>query len=192
VAYYSTREANADMMANPTGLAAFLRAYYHVKSADWPGNTPYPLDGWTATALAQLPEYYIMDHGRGMAATVAPFAPSGSSPWLSDDELQVYTEEYARTTFQGGLNWYRGRSDGRNDPEKLFAGRKIEVPAIFIAGASDWGIHQAPSGLEAMARACSQFHGVQLIKGAGHWVQQEQPGAVVEALVAFLNGGGRG
>src|SRR5215467_2469893 len=31
-AYYSTREANADMMHAPQGLGAFLRAYYHMKS----------------------------------------------------------------------------------------------------------------------------------------------------------------
>jgi pimeloyl-ACP methyl ester carboxylesterase len=68
----------------------------------------------------------------------------------------------------------------------LFAGRTIDVPAVFIAGASDWGIHQAPGGLAAMARACTAFQGVRLIDGAGHWVQQEQPTAVVEALLAFL------
>jgi phytoene dehydrogenase-like protein len=39
--YYATRPANADMMRCPQGLHAFLRAYYHHKSADWPGNEPH-------------------------------------------------------------------------------------------------------------------------------------------------------
>ena len=55
--YYSGREADADMTGAPGGVAAFLRAYFHMKSADWPGNSPEPLPGWTAAALATLPEY---------------------------------------------------------------------------------------------------------------------------------------
>ena len=43
--YYSTRSANAEMWAPPQGLHDFLRAYYHHKSADWPGNRPYALEG---------------------------------------------------------------------------------------------------------------------------------------------------
>ena len=32
--YYSTREVDADMLRCPQGVHAFLRAYYHMKSAD--------------------------------------------------------------------------------------------------------------------------------------------------------------
>src|SRR5262245_48165160 len=46
--YYSTREADADMRECKQGLAAFLRAYYHYKSADWANNKPYPLASWSA------------------------------------------------------------------------------------------------------------------------------------------------
>ena len=34
---------------------------------------------------------------------------------------------------------------------------------------------------------CSEFRGLHLLDGAGHWVQQEQPEAVVECLLAFLS-----
>ena len=33
--YYTTREANENMWKAPQGVHAFLRAYYHAKSADW-------------------------------------------------------------------------------------------------------------------------------------------------------------
>src|SRR5919106_218661 len=59
--YYSTREANGDMMNAPQGLHAFLRAYYHMKSADWTSNKPFPLKSSTAAELSQLPTYYIME-----------------------------------------------------------------------------------------------------------------------------------
>ncbi len=109
--YYSTREADANMREAPQGLHAFLRAYYHHKSADWKGNTPHPLKAWTATQLAKLPTYYIMELDKGMAESVAPFMPSASEiaacRWLTEDELGVYSGEYGRTGFQGGLQWYR-------------------------------------------------------------------------------------
>ncbi|WP_197041851.1 alpha/beta hydrolase [Sandarakinorhabdus oryzae] len=185
-AHYSTRGANAEMMACPQGLGAFLAAYCHVKSGDWPGNAPHPLAGWTAEALAEMPTYYIMDLAQGMAETVAPFMPEQLPDWLTAQELAVYTEEFGRTGFQGGLNWYRARHEAQVHGERLFAGRRIEVPAVFIAGARDWGIHQAPGGLEAMARLCRSFAGVRLIDGAGHWVQQERPEAVLAELTGFL------
>jgi pimeloyl-ACP methyl ester carboxylesterase len=34
--------------------------------------------------------------------------------------------------------------------------------------------------------ACTQMQGCHLLEGAGHWVQQEQPGQVSELLVGFL------
>ena len=48
--YYSTREANADMRHCPQGVHAFLRAYFHSKSADWKENRPFRLAAWSATS----------------------------------------------------------------------------------------------------------------------------------------------
>ncbi|SFI28696.1 alpha/beta fold hydrolase [Albimonas pacifica] len=190
--HYATREAEAEMLGAPQGLHAFLRAYYHMKSADWAQNAPHPLDGWTAEALAQMPTYYVMDRACGMAETVAPHMPDAetlaANDWLTDPEMAVYAEAFARTGFQGALNWYRCSLDPAQLREhRLFAGRRIEAPAIFLAGASDWGIYQKPGAdIRAMDdRAFARFHGVHLIEGAGHWVQQEQPEATVARLLAF-------
>ena len=190
--YYSRPTTAAEMDQPPQGLLAFLRAYYHHKSADWPDNQPHPLPGWTADALAQLPTYYVMDSGTSMPATVAPQLPTAAQiaacRWLSDAALQVYADEYARTGFQGGLNWYRNSTDPQGQAElQLMAGRTIDVPALYIAGASDWGIHQRPGAFEAMqAGACADLRGCHRLPGAGHWVQQEQPEAVNRLLLAFL------
>ena len=191
--YYSTREANADMLDCPQGVQAFLRAYYHVKSAAWTGNRPHPLQGWTATELAKLPTYYVMNQSEDMAATVAPEMPSADQiarcAWLTDAELAVYAEEFRRTGFQGGLQWYRGQVDGRNACERIFAGRTLDAPSAFVAGRSDWGIYQRPGDFEAMqSKVCTQFRGVRLIDDAGHWVQQEQPEEVARLLLEFLAG----
>ena len=194
--YYSTRQADSDMRNCAQGVHDFLRAYYHVKSADWRGNQPFPLRSWSAEELAKLPTYYIMDLDRDMPATVAPEMPSpreiAQCRWLSERELAIYSGEFRRTGFQGGLQWYRCRTDGRHASElALFSSRTIDVPSVFIAGQSDWGIYQAPGSLERMQkRACTQMRGCDLIDGAGHWVQQEQPERVSELLIQFLDAAG--
>ncbi len=190
--YYSTPSADADMRNAPQGLHAFLRAYYHVKSADWPGNRPHPLAGWSAEELAKMPTYYVMDRDADMPATVAPAMPTAAQVaacrWLPDAELAVYAAEYRRTGFQGGLQWYRCGTGGRFVAEQqLFAGRTIDVPSAFVAGASDWGVYQKPGEFDRMRdRACTRMAGCHLVDGAGHWVQQEQPEATARLLLDFL------
>lgn len=190
--YYSTRQADLDMLDPPGGLHAFLRAYYHVKSADWIQNKPYPLSGWTAGMLSELPHYYVMPLGIGMPAAVAPHAPSAEDAarcaWLPDTDLSVYTAEFAHTGFQGSLNWYRCITDpDQVDELRMFDGAHVRVPACYIAGAADWGIYQSPGAFERMQHdVCSQMLGVHLLEGAGHWVQQERATEVSSLLLEFL------
>ncbi len=186
--YYSTAAANGDMMAAPAGLHAFLRAYFHMKSADWLENRPHTLAGWRAEALAEMPTYYVMDLASTMPEVVAAAMPDAPNAWLSDAELAVYASEYARTGFQGGLNWYRCRFEPHYARELgLFGGARIRAPMTFIAGAQDWGVRQTPGALEAMAgRASTDYRGTSLIEGAGHWIQQEQPAAFLKAFRAAM------
>jgi pimeloyl-ACP methyl ester carboxylesterase len=191
--YYSTREANADMTGSRQGLHAFLRAYYHHKSADWAGNQPFRLADATAAEMARMPTYYIMDLDRTMPETVAQEMPSpeaiAACRWLPDSELRVYAEDYGRTGFQGGLQWYRCRTQGvLRAEQQVFSGRTIDVPSLFIAGAQDWGIYQAPGAIETMqSTACSNMQGCHLLQGAGHWVQQENAAGVISLLLTFLS-----
>jgi pimeloyl-ACP methyl ester carboxylesterase len=196
--YYTTREANENMWHASQGLHAFLRAYYHMKSADWPQNHPAPLAARTAGEWAKLPRYYVMDLDKGMAETVAPEMPSAAAiaanKWLPDSELRVYSTEYGRTGFQGGLEGYRTGASGRfTSEQQLFAGRTIDVPSMFVGGKSDWGVYQNPGALERMQTvACTKMIATHLVEGAGHWVQQEQPEEVSRLLVEFLSRSSRG
>ena len=190
--YYSTREANDNLWRAPQGVHAFLRAYYHMKSADWKANAPAPLKARTAEEWARLPRYYVMDLNNGMAESVAPEMPSAAeiaaNRWLPDDALRVYAAEYGRTGFQGGLQSYRVGQAGRfNADLATFSGRTIDQPSMFIGGKSDWGVYQTPGALERMQKvACTRMTGVHLVDGAGHWVQQEQPGTTARLLLEFL------
>jgi pimeloyl-ACP methyl ester carboxylesterase len=194
--YYSTREADGNMHHAPQGLLAFMRAYYHMKSADWKANQPHELAARTAAEWAKLPRYYIMDLDKGMAETVAPEMPTpaeiASCKWLPDEELRVYVGEYGRNSFQGGLQSYRVGSTPRiNASLQVFSAKTIDQPSMFIAGRSDWGAYQNPGALERMQKAaCSRMTGVHFVDGAGHWVQQEQPEKTAALLVDFLRGRG--
>ncbi|MYH27507.1 MAG: alpha/beta fold hydrolase, partial [Acidobacteria bacterium] len=196
--FYATRGANDDLWRAPQGVHDFLRAYYHMKSGDWSGNRPEPLREWSAAELARLPRYYVLDLGKGMAETVAEHMPSAAEiaacEWLPDDELRVYSAEYERTGFQGGLQWYRSVQSvssifggGINADLQVFAGRTIDQPSMFIAGTRDWGIHQRPGALERMdGQACTDLRGLHLLDVAGHWVQQEHSVEVNRLVLEFL------
>ena len=190
--YYSTREANDDMYRAPQGVHDFLRAYYHHKSADWKDNKPYPLQSWSAGELAKLPTYYVMDLAKTMPETVAAEMPDAAAiaanKWLPDSELAFYSAEYARTGFQGGLQWYRcGTSGAFNAELQIWSGKTIDVPSCFISGKQDWGTYQHPGVFEAMQQSvCTRLIGCHLVDGAGHWVQQEQPEQVSQLLLQFV------
>jgi pimeloyl-ACP methyl ester carboxylesterase len=110
-------------------------------------------------------------------AEVMPNAAEiASCKWLPDEELKVYAAEYGRTGFQGGLQSYRrGRTPGVNVELQTFTGRTIDVPSIFIAGKSDWGVYQSYGAFERMQKsACTNMRGAHLIEGAGHWVMPDR------------------
>jgi pimeloyl-ACP methyl ester carboxylesterase len=135
----------------------------------------------------------MMELDKTMPETVASHMPSAAeitaNKWLSDDELRVYSEEYRRTGFQGGLQVYRVGSTGRFTAEaQLFAGRTIDVPSMFVSGKSDWGVFQGPGALERMqTKVCTRMVGTHLLEGAGHWADQEQPEQVTRLILELLH-----
>lgn len=195
--YNSTPQAAQDWDNPPHGLEQFLRGYFHLKSADWNKNNPHALKEWSTLELQVMPEYYIMRKDHSMPETVAHSMQgedfSKSERWLSAEELQVYCSEWKRTGFQGALNWYRAATASTSPLSLdllLYAGRCIEVPCTFISGDKDWGNFQQPGAFESyedprcVKEGC--FRGAHIIPGAGHWVQQEQPDAVLREILNFF------
>lgn len=119
---------------------------------------------------------------------VLPESPPLPWPWLNQDELDVYVEGFTRSGFTGGLNWYRA-SDLVWEQEEPYAGRQVEVPTLFIAGAQDSVVEMfGEAGLAAMRDTVPQLDGPHLIEGAGHFVQMEAPDQVNRLMIDFLNG----
>ena len=111
-------------------------------------------------------------------------APPERPPWLSEEELAVYVDAFERTGFTGGLNWYRNIDRNWELTEPL-GERRIEQPALFITGERDSVRSFMPA--EAMHGWVTDLRSELVLPGAGHWVQQERPQAVNEALLGFLD-----
>ena len=111
--------------------------------------------------------------------------PDGLPDWLRPDDLDFYVQEFSRTGFTGGINWYRNM-DRNWELTPQLAGAHITAPSAFIGGTADPVLlMSSPDGpLEFL----DDYRGTTMVEGAGHWVQQESPGPVNDAILAFLHG----
>jgi pimeloyl-ACP methyl ester carboxylesterase len=68
-----------------------------------------------------------------------------------------------------------------------FAGKKIEQPALFMAGDRDVGIRMFGRDVESRMRDhFADLRGFHIIEGAGHWNQQEKPAETTRLLLDWL------
>jgi pimeloyl-ACP methyl ester carboxylesterase len=111
--------------------------------------------------------------------------PARRAEWLSEEELEVYVEAFQRTGFTGGLNWYRN-IDRNWELTEAVAERRVEAPALFLTGELDPVRRFMPA--EAMRGWVTDLRAQIVVPGAGHWVQQQAPHEVNEALLDFLGG----
>jgi pimeloyl-ACP methyl ester carboxylesterase len=105
------------------------------------------------------------------------------APWMTEEELAVYVEAFKRTGFTGGLNWYRN-IDRNWELTEPYAETKVQQPAFFLTGELDPVRKFMPA--EAMQGWVTDLRAEIVVPGAGHWVQQQEPAAVNEALLGFL------
>lgn len=107
--------------------------------------------------------------------------------WLPQADLDVFVEAFKASGFRGGLNYYRNL-DRNWELQKALAGLKVEVPALFMAGERDTGL--AIPGMReiiaAMPQLAPQLRRSEFVPGAGHWLPQERPEIISEAIIGFI------
>ena len=114
-------------------------------------------------------------------------SPPTLPAWLSEADVDFYAGEFKRTGFRGDLNWYRN-IDRNWELMAPFAGAKIIVPALYMAGDRDLvvafrGMDQVIAGL---AHNVPNVRGTIMLPGCGHWTQQERASEVNAAMIDFL------
>jgi pimeloyl-ACP methyl ester carboxylesterase len=111
--------------------------------------------------------------------------PETMPSWLTDHDLDVYTAEFERTGFTGGLNRYRNVDRDWEDLS-VFRGRPIEVPALFVGGDRDGPTVWGKASIDAFPTNLPALHRSTILSGCGHWTQQERAAEVNRELLEFL------
>lgn len=115
--------------------------------------------------------------------------PAALPEWLTEADIDFYANEFARTGFAGGLNWYRNM-DRSWELLAPFTNVPVTVPALYIAGELDLvlafpGMEQLVDHLKAFV---PDLRGNVRLPRCGHWTQQERPAEVNGAIIDFLRG----
>lgn len=113
------------------------------------------------------------------------YMPDTLPEWLTEKDIDVFTEGFKRTGFRGGVNWYRN-IDRNWELTPFLSEAKIHQPSLFIAGELDGVIVMSRAAFDNLESAVPNLKQKILVPGAGHWVQQERPQEVNDALIDFL------
>jgi len=174
------------------GIERFYMQYFQT-----PGVAEAELEADVAASLRRI-TYSLSGDGKGGVATVLEpgrgFLHNTEDPavlpaWVDTDDLAYAADEFRRTGFRGGLNWYRALRAG---PQLLapWRGAAVHQPSLFIAGDRD-DVMKFPGSAAAVARfsqSLPNLRGSHFLAGAGHWVQRERAADVNALLIEFLSG----
>lgn len=130
--------------------------------------------------------------GDGMVPRDGGFLTGREAPvklpgWITETDVDHYVSEFTRTGFRGGLNWYRN-IDRNWELLAPWAGAKVTVPALYVAGDRDLvmafrGMDQL---LPALEQVVPELRESIILPGCGHWTGQERPTEVNAAMLRFL------
>jgi pimeloyl-ACP methyl ester carboxylesterase len=115
------------------------------------------------------------------------FLPETLPDWLTEQDLDMFTREFERTGFRGGLNWYRN-IDRLWELTPFLSRAALPQPALFVAGEVDPVITMYRQAFDVMEQTVPRLRRKVLLPGAGHWIQQERPAQVNQLLLEFLAG----
>ena len=161
-----------------------------------PGVAEAELEADVRDALAKI-YYWISGEGlRAMPPVSKPAdaqlldgmtAPEALPAWLNVEDLDYYVAQFEASGFRGPFNRYRNwhRDFALLSP---LAGQQIQQPAAFIAGTLEPVLNFVPGVdlVATMREKLADLRMVEMIDGAGHWVQQECADEVNTALIEFL------
>ena len=114
--------------------------------------------------------------------------PAELPAWLTDDDIAVMVEQYAKSGWRGGLNLYRN-IDRNWALTAAWDGAPITVPALYITGQRDVvRTFGDPKFLDKLPAQLPGLRSILDLPDTGHWTQQERPAEVNTALLEFLAG----
>ncbi len=103
-------------------------------------------------------------------------------PWLAPDLFSHYVDEFGRTGFTGGLSYYRNIDDNWRRA-RATTDHTIGHRSLFVTGTAD--PVTTFMNVSASAHVFTDLTTV-LIDDVGHWVHQQAPELVNDAILAHL------
>ncbi|XP_020576665.1 uncharacterized protein LOC110022184 [Phalaenopsis equestris] len=109
--------------------------------------------------------------------------------WLSEHDIDYFASKFSKTGFTGGINYYRNLN--RNwELLAPWTGIQITVPTKFITGDEDLTYHMAAMKdyIEkgGFKRGVPLLEDVIIMKGIGHFINQEKPEEISEHIYNFF------
>jgi pimeloyl-ACP methyl ester carboxylesterase len=143
------------------------------------------------------PRYYQPHHQQILAGFRSVALPLLSSRQDAENAMMQHIDDAGVRQFllknlyrtdEGGFDW-RVNLDvieaGIEEVGKAFeSANKVKVPTLFIRGGNSRYIQERD---EADIQQLFESAEIQTIENAGHWVHAEQPQAVYQAIISFLN-----
>lgn len=115
---------------------------------------------------------------RGIFSMVA-----GNKDFLTDDEFNVFADAFRAGGVTGPVNWYRN-IDANAEKFASYLDAPISQPTLMLAADADPVLPVSLiDGMDRWVPDLTTF----VIEGSGHWTQQEQPSAVSEAIIEWLD-----
>jgi pimeloyl-ACP methyl ester carboxylesterase len=141
-----------------------------------PGDTP-PSGGVGAAAAAEGESVFpLIKILQAYDPAVDP-----RETFLTDAEMAFFVETFQRTGFTGGINWYRNFTRNWRASEGM--DQKVKVPSLMVMAEKDAVL--PPSAADGMETYVPDLEKA-LIKGSGHWTQQEKPDEVNRVILDWL------
>jgi pimeloyl-ACP methyl ester carboxylesterase len=110
--------------------------------------------------------------------------PEKLPAWITEDDIDYYVEQYARTGFGPSVNWYRNIPRLHSLTPEL-EGVKIKAPTYFMQGTRDAVQYFISS--EGLADRHEDLRAMVPVEGAGHWLPMEAPKMITEHAIRFLS-----
>lgn len=146
-----------------------LRTIYHALCADSPAGS------WMAQT----------EHDASTPLLEALPKPGAFSSWLSEEDLAYYVEQYQHGGFGPPINWYRNIPSGQLYLESK-GPLRFTQPAAFGIGEADDVASYDPNWRDSFPHDFDDLRFIEVVEGAGHWVQAEKPDETTALIMRFI------
>lgn len=169
------RPAVPTSMMTQTEDAVFYQLYFQtsgVAEAELEHDVRRSIPGLLYSASGDAPRSSHRVHSPGMVPRSGGFLDTLADSeellnWLTDADVDFYVQEFVRTGFRGGLNWYRN-IDRNWELSAPFSGMRVSVPALYVAGDRDLVVGFRAMDIASLEHFAPQLRGKIILPGCGH------------------------